>query len=121
MVAELLATLKVSGIEYYFLQALENKAFAHVRKDLIGFMWSTGLQPVEAVALISQLAAEGDYPLVLECLTLLENIEDAIPEDQLLESIAIVHTRLNEMEQGDLRRLLAEYLIVLNRLRAIAE
>jgi hypothetical protein len=51
----------------------------------------------------------------------LENIEDAIPEDQLLESIAIVHTRLNEMEQGDLRRLLAEYLIVLNRLRAIAE
>jgi hypothetical protein len=120
-VAELLATLKVSGIEYYFLQALENKTFAHVRKDLIGFMWSTGLQPVEAVALISQLAAEGDYPLVLECLTLLENIEDAIPEDQLLESIAIVHTRLNEMEQGDLRRLLAEYLIVLNRLRAIAE
>lgn len=120
-VGELLGTLKVSGSESYFLQALENKSFAHIRKDLIGFMWSTGLQPVEAVARISQLASEGDYPLILECLTLLENIEDAIPEDQLLESIAIVHARLNEIEQGDLRRLLAEYLVVLNRLRAMAE
>jgi hypothetical protein len=32
-----------------------------------------------------------------------------------------VHTRLNEMEQGDLSRLLGEYLVVLNRLRAMAE
>ena len=120
-VAELLGTLKVSGSEQYFLRALENRTFAHVRKDLIGFMWSTGLQPVDAVALISQLAAEGDYPLILECLTLIESIEDAIPEDQLLEGIALVHTRLNEMEQGDLSRLLGEYLVVLNRLRAMAE
>lgn len=120
-VGELLGTLKVSGSEQYFLEALDNKTFAHIQKDLVGFMWSTGLQPIEAVARISQLAAEGDYPMILECLTLLESIEDAIPEDQLLESIAVVHARLNELEQGDLRRLLAEYLVVLNRLRAMAE
>jgi hypothetical protein len=120
-VGELLGTLKVSGSESYFLDALENKTFTHVQRDLVGFMWSTGLQPVESVARISQLAADGDYAMVLECLTLLESIDDAIPEDQLLESIAIVHARLNEMEQSDLRRLLAEYLVVLNRLRAMAE
>ncbi|MFN5619855.1 MAG: hypothetical protein ACK478_01000 [Flavobacteriales bacterium] len=120
-VGELLGTLKVSGSEQYFLEALDNKTFAHIQKDLVGFMWSTGLQPIDAVAKISQLAAEGDYPMILECLTLLESIEDAIPEDQLLESIAVVHARMNELEQGDLRRLLAEYLVVLNRLRAMAE
>jgi len=117
-VATLLGSLKVSNVEAYFLQALSNNQWKHIRKDIVGFMWNTGLQPVDAVSQISELAASGDYALTLECLTLLESIEDPIPEEQLLESIAIVHKATSESVDGDFKKLLNEYMNVLNYQRA---
>jgi HEAT repeat protein len=117
-VASMLGALKVSNVEIYFLQALSKAEWMHIRKDIIGFMWSTGLQPVDAVSQISELAALGDYALTLECLTLLESIEDPIPEEQLLESIAVVHKAISESAEGDFKKLLNEYMNVLNYQRA---
>ena len=117
-VASMLGSLKVSNVEIYFLQALSKPEWNHIRKDVIGFMWNTGLQPVDAVSQISELAASGDYALALECLTLLESIEDPIPEEQLLESIAVVHKANSESVDADYKRLLNEYMNVLNFHRA---
>jgi len=64
------------------------------------------------------LAAAGDYALALECLTLLESIEDPIPEEQLLESIAVVHKASSESVDADFKKLLNEYMNVLNFHRA---
>jgi hypothetical protein len=114
----MLGTLKISNVENYFLQALSNAEWKHIRKDIVGFMWSIGLQPVDAVSQISDLAASGDYALTLECLTLLESIEDPIPEEQLLESIAVVHKATSESVDSDYKRLLNEYMNVLNFQRA---
>ncbi|MFM7233471.1 MAG: hypothetical protein ACKOZM_02695 [Flavobacteriales bacterium] len=117
-VAAMLGSLKVSNVETYFLQALSNKNWKHIHKDVVGFMWNTGLQPVDAVAQITELAASGDYSLTLECLTLLESIEDPIPEEQILESIAIVHKAQSETSDADFKKLLSEYMQVLNYQRA---
>lgn len=117
-VAAMLGSLKVSNVEDYFLRALANPEWKHIRKDIVGFMWNTGLQPIDAVCRISELASSGDYALTVECLTLLESIEDPIPEEQLLESIAIVHKAVSETPEGDFKKLLNEYLNVLNYQRA---
>jgi len=117
-VADMLGSLKVSNVETYFLQALANPQWKHTHKDLVGFMWSTGLQPVDAVSQISELAASGDYALTFECLTLLESIEDPIPEEQLLESIAVIHKSISDTSNSDYKRLLNEYMNVLNYQRA---
>ena len=117
-VASMLGSLKVSNVESYFLQALANPQWKHIRKDIVGFMWNTGLQPVDAVSQISELASSGDYALTLECLTLLESIEDPIPEEQLLESIAVVHKAASDATDGDFKKLLNEYMSVLNFQRA---
>ena len=117
-VADMLGSLKVSNVESYFLQALANREWKHIHKDVIGFMWNTGLQPVDAVGHISELAASGDYALTLECLTLLESIEDPIPEEQLLEGIAVVHRALSECTDSAYKKLLSEYLEVLNYQRS---
>ncbi|MFM7726815.1 MAG: hypothetical protein ACKO7B_08940, partial [Flavobacteriales bacterium] len=66
----------------------------------------------------TELAASGDYSLTLECLTLLESIEDPIPEEQILESIAIVHKAQSETSDADFKKLLSEYMQVLNYQRA---
>ena len=117
-VAALLGSLKVSNVDPYFLQALSNRNWKHIHKDVVGFMWNTGLQPVNAVAQITELAASGDYALTLECLTLIESIEDPIPEEQILESIAIVHRTLSESGDDHHKKLLKEYMQVLNFQRA---
>lgn len=117
-VASMLGSLKVSNVEVYFLQALSNKNWGHIHKDVVGFMWNTGLQPVDAVAQITELATSGDYALTLECLTLLESIEDPIPEEQILEGIAIVHRALSESGDADFKKLLNAYMDVLNLQRA---
>ena len=116
--ADMLGSLKVSNVETYFLQALANPKWKHIRKDVVGFMWSTGLQPVDAVSQISELAASGDYALTIECLTLLESIEDSIPEEQLLEGIAVIHKAISDASNNDFKRLLNEYMSVLNFQRA---
>jgi hypothetical protein len=117
-VASLLGSLKVSNVETYFLQALSNRNWKHIHKDVVGFMWSTGLQPIDAVTQITELATSGDYALTFECLTLLESIEDPIPEEQILESISIVHRAISESQEGDFKKLLNEYMSVLNFQRA---
>lgn len=117
-VGAMLGSLKVSNVEPYFLQALANPQWKHIYKDIVGFMWNTGLQPVDAVSRISELAALGDYALTVECLTLLESIEDPIPEEQLLESLAIIHKASTEAADGDFKKLLNEYMSVLNFQRA---
>jgi hypothetical protein len=117
-VADMLGSLKVSNVESYFLSALANPHWKHIRKDIVGFMWNTGLQPTDSIGTISELASSGDYALTVECLTLLESIEDPIPEEQLLESIAIVHKTVSETSDGDFKKLLNEYLNVLNYQRA---
>ena len=117
-VAEMLGSLKVSNVEAYFMQALANHEWRHIHKDVIGFMWNTGLQPVEAVSQISELAASGDYALTLECLTLLESIEDPIPEEQLLEGIAVVQHALSECNNTEFKFILSEYMNVLNYQRS---
>jgi hypothetical protein len=117
-VADMLGSLKVSNVEIYFLQALANPQWKHTHKDIVGFMWSTGLQPVDAVSQISDLAASGDYALTFECLTLLESLEDPIPEEQLLESIAVIHKAISDASNNDFKTLLNEYMNVLNYQRA---
>jgi hypothetical protein len=107
-VADMLGSLKVSNVEIYFLQALANPQWKH----------STGLQPVDAVSQISDLAASGDYALTFECLTLLESLEDPIPEEQLLESIAVIHKAISDASNNDFKTLLNEYMNVLNYQRA---
>ena len=117
-VAEMLGSLKVSNVEAYFMQALANHEWRHIHKDVIGFMWNTGLQPVEGVSQLSELAASGDYALTLECLTLLESIEDPIPEEQLLEGIAVVQNALSECNNTEFKLILSEYMNVLNYQRS---
>lgn len=112
-VAQMLTELKVSNVEGAFMDALENEAMKNIQKDLLSFMWNSGVQPVEGIATISRIALNGDYGVALEALTLIESMDDEISEEQLLESIADVTQHLSEAKAGDHANLLKEYLHVL--------
>lgn len=114
--AELLSTLKISGTEKILTEALANPSFRHIRKDVLQFIWSSGIEPVDEVANISRIAVEGSFEEALECVTLLESMESAIPEAVLLESITMVKQYLGQPSADDKKALITEYLRVLENM-----
>ncbi len=112
-ISDMLSTLKVTKIEQVFTQALVNQSYKHIRKDLLAFMWSSGLQPVKSVSVITDMALEGPFEVTLEALTLLESIEDPIEEDQILDGVTRVKQAIGSTKDEGLKTLLSEYLQVL--------
>jgi hypothetical protein len=100
---DMLNNLKVSGTEETFIKALMNQDWKSKRARILSFMWNSNIQPVEYMDVIANIVVQGDFHEALECVTLLDNIEDAIPEEQLLESLSVVREYLNENEPSDMR------------------
>jgi hypothetical protein len=120
-VATMLSSLKVSGVDGFFLSAINNPEMIHVRKDLLSFIWNSGLQPVNAIGDISKIAVEGDFATVLECLTILESLETVVPEEIVLDSISTVRQFLSSQSKSEKNTLLVEYLRILDDMRAQSE
>ncbi|MFN0033041.1 MAG: hypothetical protein ACKVOR_12850 [Flavobacteriales bacterium] len=106
----MLSQLKVTGVEDAFMNALVSQDKQHMIKDILTFMWNSGVQPVAHVAAITRIAIAGTYEVALEALTLIESMDDEIDEGELTESIAEVTIYLGENAQNDHTRLMQEYL-----------
>jgi hypothetical protein len=115
-IKDMLSTLKVTGVDEAFIDALENETYKAIHKDLLMFMWSSGLQPVDGIDLITKMAIQGPFDVTFEALTLLESIEDPIEEEVMLESITAIKQYLGSSQSGDHRGLMVEYLRVLQSL-----
>jgi hypothetical protein len=95
-IAEMLGTLKVSNTDEHFIEFLKEQQWAHLRADVVGFMWSSAIEPVDYLSFFTQLAIEGDDALALEIVTLIESIESSFPEDEIAESTVMLKEFLSE-------------------------
>jgi hypothetical protein len=112
-VSDLLNNIKVPNAENAFLKALSNKQNAKIRKDILSFIWNSGIQPVEEVVQLVEIASAGTFEEALECLTIIENIDDQIPEEQILESASVLRSAISSQPNDPKTGLLADLLMVL--------
>jgi len=112
-IGEMLSSLKVSGVEDVFVDALKNPDFKASRKELLSFIWSSGLQPVNDVAFMVELAIDGTYEEAIECLTIIESMDDAIPEQELLEGSSLARAFITSNKEDDKVGLIADLLVAL--------
>jgi hypothetical protein len=112
-IGQMLSELKVSNVEPSFANALMNPGMAHIHKDILGFMWSSGVQATGSVGLITKVAISGSYETALEALTLIESLDDEIPEEILLESTTDLKQHLGQATLNDKTKLLMELLKVI--------
>lgn len=94
-IADLLGNLKVSGLEEIFTKAISNKEYKAVRQDLLSFIWNSGIQPVDAVVTLAEIAVDGTFEEALECVTIIESIEDPITETNILEASSVLRNALS--------------------------
>jgi predicted lipid carrier protein YhbT len=103
-IADMLSNLKVSETDEAFLTFLEQPQHKAFYKDVVAFMWNSGLEPVDHMAFFVKLAIEGDEALILEVLTLIESIESEFPEDQISDSTNQLRTYLGNEKDGQSNR-----------------
>lgn len=112
-IGEMLSELKVSGADEAFRNALKNPDFIKARKELLSFIWSSGIQPVEDVVLLTEIAVDGSFEEALECLTIIESIEDGVAEADLLEAATIARTYISSNPESEKRHLIADILMAI--------
>lgn len=103
-IADMLSNLKVSETDEAFLTFLEQPQHKAFYKDVVAFMWNSGLEPVDHMAFFVKLAIEGDEALILEVLTLIESIESEFPEDQISDSTNQLRAYLGNEKDGQSNR-----------------
>lgn len=97
--SELLGTLKVSAAEDIFLRALSEPKFSTVRADILGFLWSCGFTCDGQLALIAEVACEGDFRQAMEGATLIEQVESVANEKDVLEAQVVVAEALQDEDK----------------------
>jgi len=93
---QMLSSLKLSAAEALFLESLKDRELAHVHADILGFLWSCGFTCENHLALIAEVACQGDFRQAMEGCTLIEQVESVQNEKDLLEAQVIVSQVLQD-------------------------
>jgi HEAT repeat protein len=112
-IGEMLGSLKVSGAEEPFIEALKDEKFSAIRSQLLSFMWNSDLQPTEYVGAIATAAIQGDYMCAFEALTLIDTLEGPFPDDQLMGAILDLAEYQNENKQNEKSDILNQMISIL--------
>ena len=95
---DMLATVKLSGAEQIYLEALESGDCENIESDILGFIWSAGFDPSNKLDLITRIATKGDFRAALEALTIIEQCEIIEEEHVLLEAILNIRSAIDTCE-----------------------
>jgi len=99
---DLLSTMKISSSEQVFLDALADINFAHIKSDVLSFLWNCGFTCDGRLARIAEVACEGDFQQAFEGVTLMEQVETVVDEKDLLEAQVLVGEALEFENKSDI-------------------
>ena len=69
-------------------------------------LWSSGLDMTDHIPAITEAACNGNFMVILEALTVLENLEGPFPEEDLIEANSLLQEQLYEAKDGSEKDLL---------------
>ncbi|MFT5819020.1 MAG: hypothetical protein ACI8ZM_000242 [Crocinitomix sp.] len=89
-IVDLLNTPKSTKVPAEIAKALVDKRFVEIRHTLLTTIWNSGLDYRPYLEEIVTAATEGEMMDALECITIIENIEGEMTEDQLFEPLIVL-------------------------------
>jgi len=98
-ISQLLFDLKLTKGHAIILDELEKMEANPFRAVLISTIWNANIQAMDHLDLIVRLAVEGDFLEAIECLTVIEETEGEIIEEQVLESIIMLKEYLHKTDE----------------------
>ena len=113
----LLNTAKSAAVPAEIAKALVDSRYSSMRQMLLASIWSSGLDYRDYLKEIVTAASQGEMMDALECITIIENIDGNMTEDQLFEPILVLKEYLvkNKDEQSAKLDMLKEIVVILQQ------
>lgn len=89
----------------YILPHLESKN-NEIKELALYALWSSGLDMTDHIPKVVDAACSGSFMVILEALTVLENLEGPFPEEDLLEANTLLQEQLHESNESSSKDLL---------------
>ena len=89
-IVDLLNTAKSTKVPAKIAKALTEKKFVPIRQVLLTTIWNSGLDYRPYLKEIITVGTEGEMMDAIECITIIENIEGELSEDQLFEPLIVL-------------------------------
>lgn len=89
----------------YILPHLESKN-NEIKELALYALWSSGLDMTDHIPKVVDAACSGNFMVILEALTVLENLEGPFPEEDLLEANTLLQEQLHESNESSSKDLL---------------
>lgn len=93
-IVDLLNTIKSTAVPAALIACLNNPEYVNARQAMLVSIWSTALNYNQYFGEIAQATVDGDLMEAIECITILENLEEGLNEDELMDGILIFKSYL---------------------------
>lgn len=101
-ISQLLYDLKLTKGHSIILEELKNMDLNPFRSVLISTVWNANIAALDHLDLFVRIAIEGSFEEAIECLTVIEETEGVIVEEQVLESLLMLKEYLQNDENNSL-------------------
>jgi hypothetical protein len=100
-IIDLLNTIKTTSVPTEIIKCLANDDFANARQHLLASIWNSGLDYRQYLGEIATATIKGDFMHAMECITILENIDGTLDEDQIMDALLVFKTFLVDNKSED--------------------
>ena len=117
-IADVLNTAKSTKVPQALIDCLNNPEFADSRQLMLASIWNSGLDYKPYMGDIARATVEGDFMYAMECITIIENIEGFLNEDEIMDALLVFQGYLAE-DKGDdqtKRELILEIVLTLQNM-----
>jgi|TARA_B100001093_G_scaffold195449_1_gene187924 hypothetical protein len=104
-IKSIFSELKNKNILDFLLPQL-NKGSNEVKELILFSIWSSGIDMTDHIPELIEASCSGDYMVILEALTVLENLEGPFNEDDLFQANTLLQQHLYEAEDNKEKELL---------------
>ncbi len=101
MVMEIMYSIKDKEAVEILFQELENTNDSGQREKILSVFWNAGMEVKSHLSELVNHAINGDFMEAVECLTIIENMEPPLPEDQLMECLLNLKEYFSAQPQGE--------------------
>ena len=93
-IIDLLNTIKSTKVPEELVKCLINPAFKSSRQMMLASIWNSGLDYNQYMGEIVQATVEGDLMEAIECITILENLENGLDENEIMDGLIVIKAYL---------------------------
>ncbi len=119
LIIEFLSSLKDTSCRDEIIKLLEDASMNQYRQIILSTIWNSPIDYSEYIDLFVKIACEGDLIEVLDCLTIIENMEGPFEEEQIMEAKLLLNN-YTESKQNTLpqkEQLISEIALILRTIQ----